>query len=815
MTGLMRDRIEAWFAALGRWVFDHRWITLLVVAVIAVPLLIQLPTLTIDNRTERMFLEGDPALEAYRSFRDQFGTDEFIVVAVNPPQVFDVGFLERLRALHREIEAETPHVAEVTSLINARNTYGEADTLIVEDLLESWPTNEADIESLRQRVMANPFYRGSLVSADATFTTIMIKPRTVAAQPDADFLDGFDDGVEPSGTTIDVLGGQLTSLEFSEMVTAVRGIAERHRAPDFPIYLAGGPVVTDAINRAVPRDLTKLMPLSTLAVAVCLWFLFWRASGVIYPLLIVWISLFSTLGLMALVHIPMSNITTMLASFLTVVGVADSVHIMSMFYQRLSEHGDARTAIAEALHHSGLAVLMTSVTTAVGLLSFVVADVRPIAELGIVAPIGVIFALFFTVMLLPALLAVFPAPKRTLVRRSQRLDRFLAGVARVSCTHSGKILAVAVIVALIAVAGMARLRFSQNGLKWFKEHATVRTATELVDRKLGGTLTVEVVVDTGKTDGLIEPDFLRQLESSMTWAEGVDHGDVVVAKATSLETVLKEINRALHGNEEAHYAIPDDRNLIAQELLLFEGTGSNDLEELVDNDFQMVRCTLMVPFRDAFRYVDFLDEVAEHFAQAFPDTEITITGSNALFVKMFNNVITTMAKSYVISLSVITVLMVVLLGRLRIGLLSMVPNLLPLIAILGIMGWMRIPLDMSTVLIGSIAIGLVVDDTIHFMHNFRRDFEYFGNVPQAVERTLDTAGRAILITSIVLAAGFYACLVSELRSSIIYGGLMGTTVVMALVADYFVTPALMNVVFGRSPAQGEMPGPGLQEGSIT
>jgi predicted RND superfamily exporter protein len=161
---------------------------------------------------------------------------------------------------------------------------------------------------------------------------------------------------------------------------------------------------------------------------------------------------------------------------------------------------------------------------------------------------------------------------------------------------------------------------------------------------------------------------------------------------------------------------------------------------------------------------------------------------------MFHNIITTMAKSYVISLSVITVLMMVLIGRVRIGMLSMVPNLLPLVIILGIMGWLDIVLDMNTVLIGSIAIGLVVDDTIHFMHNFRRYFEQTGEVERAVELTLHTAGRAILVTSIVLAGGFYAGVVGELASSVIYSGLMGTVVLVALVADFFITPALMKTV---------------------
>jgi len=360
------------------------------------------------------------------------------------------------------------------------------------------------------------------------------------------------------------------------------------------------------------------------------------------------------------------------------------------------------------------------------------------------------------------------------------------------------------VVAILSVMGMTRLRFSQNGLKWFKEHNAVRTATETVDRELGGTLTIEVVLDTGTTDGVTGADFLRRLEDAVAWAGGIERGEVYVSKATSLDTVIKEINRALHGNDEASYRVPEDDRLIAQELLLFEGTGSDDLEELVDRDFQKLRCTLSVPFRDAFRYVGLVDEIREYFESSFPEARVTMTGSNVLFVKMFNNVITTMAKSYVISLSLITMLMIILLGRLSIGLLSMVPNLLPLAAILGLMGWKEIPLDISTVLIGSIAIGLVVDDTIHFMHNFRRDFEQLGEVEAGVARTLDTTGRAILITSVVLAGGFYACLVSELRSSVIYGALMGTTVLFALVADYFVTPALMKTVYGRGVKREEI-----------
>jgi len=801
MIGSIRDRLEAWFGELGLWVFDHRWMTLIGVILLCAPFLAQLGSITIDNRTERMFLEGDAALIDYREFRDQFGTDDYIVVALDPPEAFSLAFFSQLRNLHTELEHKVPHVAEVTSLVNARRTYGEGDTLIVEDLMERWPETQTDLEDLRRRVLSNTFYVNRLIADDGVFVTVMIRPRSVALPPESDVLDGFDLGTEQTEEGED----QLTSVEFSEMVTAVREVLETFEATDVPVYLAGGPVVTDAINRAVPRDLAKLMPTSLLIIVVFLLALFRRLSGVVYPVFIVCLALFSTLGFMAAVDIPLTNITTLLTSFLTVVGVADSVHILSIFYQRLAEHGDRRVAIGEALRHSGLAVVMTSVTTATGLMSFMVADVRPIADLGIVAPVGVMVALLLTVTLLPSLLAIFPVHQRAVAQGGRgRVDALLAWTSRVTCARSGTILIVALVIAAITGAGMTRLRFSQNGLKWFKKNATVRTDTETVDRRLGGSLTIEVVIDTGITNGVHDPDLLARLEESMIWAENIDRGEVSVSKASSLDTVIREINRALNANDAAFYRLPGDRELIAQELLLFEGTGSDDLEEIVDRDFRKVRATLTVPFRDAFQYVDLVEEIEEHFTGVFPEAKITMTGSNVLFVEMFHNIITTMAKSYAISLSVITLLMILLLGRLRIGLLSMVPNLLPLMIVLGIMGWLRIPLDISTVLIGSIAIGLVVDDTIHFMHNFRRYFEHHGTVREAVTRTLDTAGRAILITSIVLAGGFYSCMISDLRSSVIYGGLIGTTVLLALVADYFVTPALMAVVFRR--ATGEGPG---------
>jgi predicted RND superfamily exporter protein len=790
-----RQRIEQWFESLGDLIFRHRWLALVLMVAMTIPMLMQIPNLTIDVRTESYFLENDAALQRYNAFRDQFGMDEFTVIAISPPEVFELGFLARLRDLHQELESKVPYVDEVTSLINARNTRGEGDTLLVEELMERWPADQEELAELRTRVMSNPLYVNNLISEDATFTTIVVKAVSVARADDADPLAGFAETNEPATPNAGVESSYLTSDQHNEMVEAIVTIVEEYDSPSFPIRLAGGPVVSHALIEAVPKDMMRLLPLATVLVVTFLALLFRRLSGVIYPILVVDLALLATLGMMAILGLNLTNLSSMLTSFLLVVGIADAVHILAIFYPHYREHGDKRAAIVYALGHSGLAVLMTSVTTAAGLLSFVAADVKPIADLGIAAPIGIGLALVYTVVLLPAMIAVFPMRRgKPRGERLSLMDRLLASVARVSCRRPIAILAVTLLLTIGSVAGMTRLRFSQNGVKWFKESSPIRQATELIDDKLRGTLILEVVIDTGQPNGLYEPELLQQLERSMVYLEGLRRGDVFVGKASSLDTIVKEINRALNENQQAHYTIPDDRNLIAQELLLFEGSGSDDLEQLVDPDFSMVRCTLKVPFIDAFYQVGLIEDVSAHLESAFPQASITITGSNALYVKMFHNIITTMTKSYMISLSIITLLMMVLIGRVRIGLLSMIPNLLPLVTILGVMGWLDIPLDMSTVLIGSVAIGLVVDDTIHFMHNFRRYFEQTASVEEAVARTMDTAGRAIMVTSIVLAGGFYISVVSEMRSSVIFGALLGTTVILALVADYFVTPALMKVV---------------------
>ena len=352
--------------------------------------------------------------------------------------------------------------------------------------------------------------------------------------------------------------------------------------------------------------------------------------------------------------------------------------------------------------------------------------------------------------------------------------------------------------------GLPQLSFSHNGLKWLQEEHPVRRATEVMDSKLGGTVSLEVVVDTGKPNGLHDPDLLRRLEKSAAFVEKVSNGEATIGKGWSVETIVKEINRALNENRPEHYRIPDSRAMVAQEFLLFEGTGSDDLEEVVDADFSKVRFTMKAPLRDAILYQGLVRDIKNHFEKTYPDAKVAVTGRMVLLMQMIYNVVSTTVKSDLTSLAVITLLMVLLIGQVRIGLLSMVPNLVPLLAVMGMMGWLHIPLDMATVLTWSIACGLVVDDTTHFLHNFRRYYEQSGDPEWAVERTMRTTGRAMLVTSVVLAAGFYSYLLADMRSTQNFGLIAGTTIVLALVSEFFLTPALMVLAHRKQvPVEAE------------
>jgi predicted RND superfamily exporter protein len=322
-----------------------------------------------------------------------------------------------------------------------------------------------------------------------------------------------------------------------------------------------------------------------------------------------------------------------------------------------------------------------------------------------------------------------------------------------------------------------------------------RPDLKYIDRELKGSLTLEIVLDTGRKNGIYEPWVLNRIELVGRKIEKTNRKDISVGKVFSITDILKEIHQALNENKKAFHRIPQDSKIIAQELLLFENSRADELMRIVDSQFQKTRMTVKTSWVDAVVCKDFLQDINYHLQNAFKNKiETTITGLIALMSRTVSAAIYSMAKSYLIAFLVITLMMIFLIGDMRIGLLSMVPNLIPIIVTMGFMGLMDIPLDINSLMIGSIALGIVVDDTVHFLYNFQKFYQRRGDPYYAVEKTLLGVGRALVITSLVLATGFFILMCSSLKNLLNFGLFTGVTIIIALLADLVLVPAILTKV---------------------
>ena len=795
-----RTKTESKIELFSDWLFENAKITIVVIFVLVAGIASQLPSLKIDTTTEGFLHKSDPMRVQYDEFRDQFGRDEKLMIAVKTQNIFDLDFLEKLDRFHHALEDELPNIKGVESLINARNTYGIEGELIVEPLIDKLPQNNEDLISLKETVTNNSLYKNSLYSEDFRMTTVTIDTETYSnngASQDATNLE-FDDSLEFDD---DSIGGQrlyLTDAENDEIIAQTQQIMQRFNDDNFEIYLSGSAAIAGIFKQALMNDSVIFISLMMIVIMIVLFVLFRRISGVILPLSCVSLTLIMTVSLMSIFSAPFTMATQIMPTFLLAVVTSASIHLLAVFYKDFAKTNDKKKSLRYAMGHSGLAIIMTSVTTAVGLWSFSFSGVAPVADLGVFASSGVMVGLVFTLVFLPALVSVtnFKVVKQKSSEDEHSLmDRALIGISVFATTRPKLIISVSTVLIICAAIIAAQLRFSHFPLQWLPEDNFARVATEAVDENLKGSLTLEVIIDTEKTNGLYNPELLRVIDDVSKNINSISTGNMFVGKVISYIDVIKETNRALNENRDEYYAIPDDSDLIAQEFLLFESSGNNDLASLVDANYSKARLTLKTPFIDSLEANTFIDNAQIYLDQKFGSlAKVTFTGIGTLMTVTFEEAIYSSAVSYILAFSLITILMVLLIGNLKIGLISMIPNLLPIVILSTIMVIFKMPLDMFTLLIGAIALGLAVDDTVHFMHNFRRYELQYNDVDKAVRLTLMGTGRAITLTSIVLALGFLVLTFSQMNNMFDFGVLTASAILVALLADFFLMPAIMKLI---------------------
>lgn len=785
-----RTNIENKLETMGDKITLHPIKVIIVMLMMSIAMISNIPKITIDTSTEGFLHHNDPALIRYEKFKEQFGQDEKIMVVIETKNIFDLKFLKKLQTLHNDLRDNIPHLNDITSLINARNTRGEDDSLIVEDLFENFPKNKDELEKIKKIAISSEMYKNLLYNETYKYTTIILEPNAYESSTNGDELDGFTE--DDSNEDLEFLRDESKS----EMVRKTDEIIAKYKADNFDVFVAGSLAVNDYNKQSVQKDMQKFVKLVLLMMMVFLFIVFKRVSAIILPIFIVGISLLATIGSMAFVGTPITIPTQILPSFLLAVGIGAVVHLLAMFFKHLNHNKDKNKAISYSLGHSGLAIIMTSLTTAAGLLSFSTAEIAPIADLGIFAALGVMIALVNTLILLPAILAILPIKpaKEKHLEKSKKMDAFLDSIALFSINNAKSIVIVSSIIAIVFLYFASSVEFKHDPLSWQPSDSPVKLSTTRVDKELKGSVTMEVIIDTKKENGLYNSELLTKIDNLIIKAQNIKSDEYFVGKGWSVADVLKEIHRALHDNKQQFYKITKNDALIPQEFLLFENSGSDDLEDLVDSSFSKARITFKLPWMEAGEYGKLSDEITELMKSELDSSvNITITGMVPLFQRTLSAAMSSMATSYITAFALIAIMMIILLGSIRIGLISMIPNLLPIIISLGFMSMVNMPLDMFTMLVGAIVIGLSVDDTVHFFHNFAKYHHKGFSTQKAIEETMVGTGRALIATSVVLSLGFFVYMFASLSNLINFGILAGGAIVIALLTNIILGPALLTL----------------------
>jgi predicted RND superfamily exporter protein len=715
-----------------------------------------------DNSIESYFLKKD--LESYDRFLDEFGTDEIVVVAFGGEDVFTVENFELIDDLSRRLE-KVPHVRRVISLTTAEIVWGREDSVVFEDLTPALPSTPEELAAIRARALADPVIPGTLVSPDGRNTAIVAE--------------------------IDHLIGQFDYKV--ELLNEIRAIVSAEQARTGKVFrIAGTAVLDDAVFRYTQRDQTLLFPAMIAIVIAVTYLMFRRVATTFLPLVVVGVSVVWTYGFMSLLGFKINVISTVIGPLLMSVGIADSMHIIADYLQEASRGDSSAMENIERSFHSVLGpCVMTSVTTILGLLSLLAADLVPIRQLGIVAAAGVLAALLVTILLLPILLAAIPIP-RAVSREQVHSGPFTALLAWLGGRHRTRSAVVLLACGLaVAPAGysLSRLTVGTNSLDYFRRDDPVRKGTEWIDRNIGGTTSLEFLIDAHAEDGMIDPALLEKMERFQAYLRGVPG----VTKVFSVTDMLKTLNRAFQDGREQAFRIPDSAALIAQELIVVDG--SDDLDELLSRDRTRGRITARVAMNASRGLAHDMPEVEARMHEIFGRSATVIpTGIVYLMHQMEGYLLSTQMKSFLLAFVVITVVMAGSLRSLKLGILAMIPNLLPILFVLALMPLLRIPLDVGTVLIAGVALGLVVDDTTHFLYQLKRQRRRATDTHAAIARAMNRTGRPIVFTSVVLSLGFLVLVFASFSPLVNFGILASVVILLALVFDLIVLPAMVGIL---------------------
>lgn len=746
--------LERW----NQWVIEHPWTVVLTVLLCTALAGWGLKDFENNNNPRIFFTEDNPDFQRFRQLEDRFTANEFVLFVVHPENN-DIFTRENLSALE-DLTGEAwtlPNATRVDSPINFQHTRVDGDTLNINALVENAAsmTPEA-IERARQVALNEPSLVGRILSPEG----------------------------HVAGVAVTVTMDEQNS-EAPRITRAARSMAREfeQRYPDIEFMLTGTVVFSQATEQATEQALRTILPLAFVVMLICLLLILRHVLFTGLVLLVVSFSILIALGLSVWLGMEFSPVVGMAPSMILTLAVADCIHMLTTYrQQRLAGH-EWRPAILESLRINFQPIWLTSITTALGFAILNFADSDPFRVLGNVVVMGVLAAFVLSVVLLPALISLVPhrISSGPSSGGSEAMDRLAQGVIR----YYRPLLAGMGVAALILLASIPQNRINDVFNEYFDETFDVRRVNDFAMREMTGMHRIDYSLDSGEAGGTMDPDYLKRMDEFVTWLRDQEH--VVFVNAFS--EVIKRLNRDMNRGQEEYFRIPDRRELISQYTLMYEmslpqGLG---LQNQLDINKRHGRVVVMLENIGSSPVLAF-NRRAEAWMEAhWPETmQARGTGMDILFGTVTQRNIRSMLVGAAVALVAVSLLLMLALRSVRYGLLSLIPNLFPAGMAFGLWAWVNGEIGLAVSVVGCMTLGIVVDDTVHFLSKYVRAKRELGQGTQeAVRYAFRTVGVALVGTSVVLVANFAVIGTSHFYPNASMGQLSAMTIALALLVDFF------------------------------
>lgn len=709
-----------------------------------------------ETDLDKYMPEEHPAFVYSNQAEDWFDIKDGIIIAIENKQgIYHYETLKKVKDLTKKLQKmKEIDKNDVTSLYTADNIVGSEGGMDVKAFYKRVPKDSLKLAWLRQKVRSNDMVFGRIVSSDETVTVIIAR-----------------------------IGKDVFSQEFYQDILA---LAKEYEGPE-NVYVAGRPIVEGTMALLGPADMKRMVPIVVLVIIFVLFLVLRNVKSTLFTLTVVLISTIWAFGLMAAVNIPVYAVSTMIPVMLIAIGVADGIHLYSHLYMFLKDHPQAtrKEAVSDMLKEMWKPVVMTSVTTAVGFISLLTSQVYPIKYFGIFTAFGVMAAMVFSLLLIPAAILVFGMPhakKKISVDddKDDKTDHLAYRFAEGTIKHKNGVYFATVAIVAVSVWGMTKVWINSSFLEKFEKDSDIVLTDKFINEHFGGTSTLNIILEGKENDTFKNPQVLKEI---VKMQEDVMDSLPIVGNSFSLGDYLKRMNKVMHADSAKYDAIPASRNLIAQYLLLYEMSGDpENLWQVVTEDYKKANITFQLKsdnskaLKSAIAVVDkYVDDFKAH------GIELNYAGSGYKALVFTDLILEGQIISLIMSLFIVIILLAFMFKNFWVGVIGSVPILITALIGFGIMGIFDIPLSTTTALISSIAIGIGIDYAVHFIERYKIYALQTGDKLKTVHLTMHHSGRAIIFNAIVVIAGFLVLLFSVFPPNRSLGALVSLNMLTSFV----------------------------------